>query len=67
MIKTLLLTFLLAMIASGCVGTITNKNVAQGSTNERENNAVHHAKGTKKVTTYKRSIEEKDTSNRTRP
>jgi len=61
MIKTLLLTLLLVMIASGCVGTITNKNVAQESTNERQNNSVHHAKGTKKPTT------EKNTSNRSRP
>jgi len=66
MIKTLLLTFLLAMVASGCVGTITNKNVAQGSTNERENNAVHHAKGTKNSTTDKSSAK-KNTSNRSRP
>ena len=46
MIKLILSTLLLAIIASGCVGTITNKNVAQDASNGRENSVAHTAKGT---------------------
>jgi len=55
--KTILSTLLLAIIASGCVGTITNKNVAQDTSNERENGVAHTAKGTNNSTVNHSSTE----------
>jgi len=65
--KLILSTLLLAIIASGCVGTITNKNVAQDSSNERENHVAHTAKGSNKSTVDKGSTEKNNTVNRSRP
>ena len=67
MIKTILPTIFLVMVTSGCVGTITDKNVAQDSSSERQNNVAHTAKGTNKSSIDKNPTKKIDSSNGTRP
>jgi len=67
MIKTILPTVILILVTSGCVGTITNKNVAQDSSTERQNNVAHTVKGTIKSGVDKDPSKKRDTSNKIRP
>jgi len=67
MIKMILPTILLIMVSSGCVGTITNKNMAQDSSHQRQNDIRDTAKGTDKPIVNKIPTTKQKTLHRAKP